>query len=485
MERQRRRVHPPERLEARLAPAFAGPPAPSDPGFAAEWALRNTGQYGGTAGIDIGATTAWQATTGSRRVVVAVIDSGIDLDHPDLAPNLWTNPGEIPGNAIDDDGNGFVDDVHGWDFVDHDAVPEDGYGHGTHIAGIIGAAGNNGFGVTGVAWEVSLMVLRVLDDRGAGSAAVAAAAVDYATRMRRDFGIDVVVANLSWVLPGTMSAALDAAVGAADAAGITLVTAAGNFASDNDIVPRFPASSPRGNVIAVAALDNTGRLAAMSNWGATTVDLAAPGTLILSTWPGGGTAQLSGTSMAAPFVSGAVALVASARPGLSPAAIRAAVLGGAAAMPGLAGRVATGGRLDLPAALHAAGVSMRRPPVEPQAVAIVVTARPGVVRGFVIDVAVRFSAALLVTGTPVLPLVLDARTVQARLFAMPSSDTLVFRLARPRPMPRRVIVPGEIVLPRGATLRGDSAAAARLSVSAATIRVESPVAGSPVVSVGT
>jgi len=477
MERPRRRLHAPERLEPRLAPAGVGPRVPSDPGFAAEWALRNTGQFGGTAGVDIGATAAWQATTGSRRVVVAVIDSGIDLDHPDLVPNLWTNPGEIPGNGIDDEGNGFVDDVHGWDFVDQDAVPEDGFGHGTHVAGIIGAAGNDGFGVTGVAWEVSLMVLRVLDDRGAGSGGAATAAIDYVTRMRRDFGIEVVVANLSWVLPATMSAVLDAAVGAADAAGITVVTAAGNFASDNDVVPRFPASSPRANVIAVAAIDNTGRLAAMSNWGATSVDIAAPGTLILSTWPGGGRAQLSGTSMAAPFVSGAIALVASACPGLPAAAIRAAVLDGAAAMPGLGGRVVTGGRLDLPGALGAAGIGVRRPPAEPRAVGIHITVRAGVPRGFVIDVAIRFSGPVLVTGVPVLPLGLDGRAVRARFVAMATTDTLVFRVARSRPMPRRIAMHASIVLPRSAALRDNAAAAVTPNLSAAEVRVEAPAPG--------
>jgi subtilisin family serine protease len=194
-----------ERLEPRQLLAgdlvASSPVIPNDPSFAVEWGLHNTGQYAGTPGNDTGAAGAWQFTTGSRSVVVAVIDSGIDLTHPDLVANLWVNPGEIAGDGIDNDSNGFVDDVHGWDFVDNDAVPQDGYGHGTHVAGIIGAVGNNGVGVTGVTWQVSIMALRIQDDRGAGSTSAMLAALRYATMMRRDHGIMIVASNNSWDAP--------------------------------------------------------------------------------------------------------------------------------------------------------------------------------------------------------------------------------------------------------------------------------------------
>ena len=260
---------------------------PNDPSFAQEWSLQNTGQSGGTAGIDVNATQAWDISTGSRSVVVAVIDSGIDLTHPDLAANLWTNPGEIAGNGIDDDRNGFVDDVHGWNFVDNNANVQDGYGHGTHVAGIIGAVGNDGVGVTGVAWRVSLMVLRVQNDLGAGTTSAVIGALRYATTMRRDFGINVVVTNNSWEAAAGYSSVIEGLIREQGEAGITFVAAAGNHGTSNDVTPRYPSNYDLPNVIAVASLSSSGVLAGSSDYGATTVDLAAPGTFILSTWKGG------------------------------------------------------------------------------------------------------------------------------------------------------------------------------------------------------
>jgi subtilisin family serine protease len=284
-------------------------------------------------------------------VVVAVIDSGIDLSHPDLAANLWTNPGEIAGNGVDDDRNGFVDDVHGWNFVDNNANLQDGYGHGTHVAGIIGAVGNDGVGVTGVAWQVSIMVLRVQNDSGAGTTSAVIGALQYATMMRRTFGINVVVTNNSWEAAAGYSAVIEDLIRDQAAAGITFVAAAGNHGTDNDVTPRYPSNYDLPNVIAVASLGSSGVLAGSSDYGARTVDLAAPGTFVLSTWKGGGYAALSGTSMAAPQVSGTVALLAAARPGITVAEVRAAILGTTTPMASLAGKTVTGGRLNAFAAL--------------------------------------------------------------------------------------------------------------------------------------
>ena len=330
---------------------------PNDPSFVLEWNLQNTGQSGGSPGIDIGAPQAWDICTGSRSVVVAIIDSGIDLTHPDLAANVWTNPGEIAGNGLDDDRNGFVDDIHGWNFVDNNANVQDGYGHGTHVAGIIGAVGSDGVGVTGVNWRVSLMVLRVQNDSGAGTTSAVIGALRYATTMRRDFGINVVVTNNSWEAAAGYSSVIEGLIREQGEAGITFVAAAGNHGTNNDVTPRYPSNYDLPNVIAVASLASAGVLAGSSDYGATTVDLAAPGTFILSTWKAGGYAALSGTSMAAPHVSGTVALLAAAKPGITVAQVRAAILGTATPLASLAGKTVTGGRLDAFAALASLGVA--------------------------------------------------------------------------------------------------------------------------------
>ena len=358
----------PERLEGRLAcsvaPLAALPPASgygledvlqpaafsSDPGTSSQWALDA-----------MSATQAWDITTGSRNVVVAVIDSGIDLTHPDLMANLWTNPGEIAGNGIDDDANGFVDDIHGWNFVTNDPNVQDGYGHGTHVAGVIGATGNNGVGVTGINWNVSIMTLRFQDNQGVGYTGDAIKAIQYATMMRRDYGVNVVVINASWGGGTGYSSTLEATLRDAGTAGITFVAAAGNGAADSDVVPRYPSGYDLPNVIAVGACDATGSLAGFSNYGVTSVDLAAPGTSIYSTLPGGQYGWLSGTSQAAPQVTGAVALLAAASPGISVAGLRAAILGSVDRLPTLVGKVATGGRLDAFAALASLGLAPTPP----------------------------------------------------------------------------------------------------------------------------
>lgn len=339
---------------------------PNDPSFTQLWGLNNSGQSGGVVDADIDAPEAWNTTTGSRSVVVAVIDTGVDYTHPDLAANAWRNPGETAGDGIDNDGNGYVDDVYGWDFANNDANPMDDNGHGTHVSGTIGAVGNNGVGVAGVNWQVSIMGLKFLSASGSGSTSAAIAAVNYATRMRRDFGINVVASNNSWG-GGGFSTALRDAIDAGGRAGILFVAAAGNEATNIDTTPSYPAAYTSTSIISVAATDRSNRLASFSNFGATGVDLAAPGVSIYSTLPNNRYGTYSGTSMATPHVAGAVALLAAANPNATSSQIRTAILSAAVPVTALAGKVATGGLLNVDAALRAMGGSTptNPPPVEP------------------------------------------------------------------------------------------------------------------------
>ena len=339
---------------AGIEPDFAIRPTavPNDPSFTDQWGLRNTGQAGGSRGGDIAAVAAWDVTTGSRSVVVAVIDSGFDYTHPDLAANAWRNPGEVPGDGLDNDGNGFVDDVHGWDFANDDADPMDDDGHGTHVAGTIGAVGDNGVGVTGVSWQVSIMGLKFLDAEGSGSISDAIAAISYATRMRREFGVNVVATNNSWG-GADRSLALRAAIAEGGAAGILFVTAAGNDGVNGDRRANYPANEDLDAVIAVTATNRSNRLPAFATYGPVHVDLAAPGAAIRSTVPGGGYATFSGTSMAAPHVTGTIALLATANPAASATAIRGAILSTTRPLAALTGKTVTGGLLDAAAAVRA------------------------------------------------------------------------------------------------------------------------------------
>ena len=325
---------------------------PRDPAFERLWGLAAAGTDEGAGNAGINAPAAWDVTTGSRDVVVAVIDTGVDIRHPDLTANIWRNPGEIPGDGVDNDGNGFVDDMHGWDFVRRSGIMRDENGHGTHVAGTIGAVGDNGVGGTGVAWQVSIMPLRFLDRSGSGTTSAAVAAINYATRMRRDHGINVVATNNSWGGAGA-SASLRRAIEAGARTGILFVAAAGNEGEDNDRRPTYPASYESEAVIAVAATDRSGRLAGFSNVGETSVDIAAPGVAILSTAPGGRSASFSGTSMAAPHVTGVIALAAAANPAATAGQLREALLTTARPIAELAGRVASGGIVDAAAAVRA------------------------------------------------------------------------------------------------------------------------------------
>ena len=322
---------------------------PNDPRFGELWGMNNTGQTGGTPGADIDAPEAWDLHAGSRQVIVAVIDTGVDYTHPDLTNNIWTNPGEIPGNGLDDDHNGFVDDVHGYDFVNGDGDPMDDHSHGTHCAGTIGAEGNNGLGVAGVCWKVSIMALKFLDAAGNGTTADAISAIEYATLMGAR------VLNNSWG-GGGYEQSLKDAIDAAGAANIVFAAAAGNdFGSNNDATPFYPAGYDSTNILAVMATDRDDLMSEFSNFGLTTVDLAGPGTAVLSCAPGGGYQLLSGTSMATPHVVGACALLLSANPLLNVASLKQALI--SSVDTNLPGLCVSGGRLNLARALASIGAT--------------------------------------------------------------------------------------------------------------------------------
>jgi len=323
---------------------------PNDPGYRDLWGPNNIGQTGGTTDADVDAPEVWDTTTGSPNTVVAVIDEGIDVNHPDLRDNIWTNSGEIAGNRLDDDRNGYVDDVNGYDFANNDAsvydpdpITGDGDEHGTHVAGTIAAVGNNGTGVTGVNWDAQVASLKFLSATG-GSTSDAVEAINYAVAE----GIDI--SNNSWG-GGGRSQALEDAIKRADAAGHIFLAAAGNGGPDgvgdnNDATPDYPASYNVPNIVSVAAADDTDRLASFSNFGANTVDLAAPGVGILSTLPGNSYGRYSGTSMATPHVAGVAALIKSQEPGLDDAQIKAQLLQYVDKKASLQGKVATNGRLN-------------------------------------------------------------------------------------------------------------------------------------------
>ncbi|MEO7868822.1 MAG: S8 family serine peptidase, partial [Candidatus Eisenbacteria bacterium] len=313
---------------------------PNDARYSEQYGLHNAGQTGGVAGADIGAEAAWDRFTGDPSVLVGVIDTGIDPMHPDLAPNLWTNPGEIPANGVDDDGNGYIDDLHGYDFVGRDGDPTDDNGHGTHIAGVIAARGDNGVGIAGVNWRLRVMAIKFLDSVGSGTSSNAVLALQYGVQM------GCRLTNNSWG-GGPASRAVHDAIEAAGAAGQLFVAAAGNAGSDNDAQPLFPASYGSENIVVVAATDHADQLAGFSNYGLTSVDIAAPGDGILSTWPGGGYRSLSGTSMATPHVTGAAAFLLGRFPSMTAMQAKARLMRFSRPLTGLTTRTTSGGRLDL------------------------------------------------------------------------------------------------------------------------------------------
>ncbi|MEN3332750.1 MAG: thermitase [Blastocatellia bacterium] len=327
---------------------------PDDARFNEQYALMNTGSFlAGKPGADIGATQAWDITTGSDDLVVAVIDTGVDLSHPDLAPNAWTNTHEIPGNGIDDDGNGYVDDVHGWNYLTNSPKlydnPNDDW-HGTHVTGAIGATGNNQIGVAGVAWHVKLMVMKFLGVQ-TGSTADAVKAINYALDQKRR-GQNIRVINASWAGPSESLSLKNAIIDAGNN-GILFVCAAGNGpinsdGEDLDASPVYPAawSTDVSTIIAVAAVNNTDSFASFSNYGLTRVQVAAPGVFTISTIPGGDYGYGQGTSMSAPVVTGVAALLFAHEPGLTATDVRRRIVRTADPQPTLAGRIANAGRVN-------------------------------------------------------------------------------------------------------------------------------------------
>ncbi|MBI4657829.1 MAG: S8 family serine peptidase [Verrucomicrobia bacterium] len=316
------------------------------------WNLHNVGQGDGVADADIDAPEAWDARTAAENIVVAVVDTGVRYTHEDLAPNMWVNSREIRGNGIDDDGNGVVDDIHGLNAIKNDGDPLDDHGHGSHVAGIIGAAGNNQLGVVGVAWKVQLMACKFINPQGDGAVSDAIACLDYA----RKNGAKII--NGSWGGPAFNSQALREAIESARSAGIIFVAASGNSAKDNENPPDavYPASFDLDNILSVMATTRRDEVAFFSNYGAKTVDLGAPGLDVFSCWTGSDSAYqfFLGTSMAAAHVSGSCALAWAAFPGEGYRQIINRVLAGADPVPSLAGRCVTGGRLNLQNVLSSA-----------------------------------------------------------------------------------------------------------------------------------
>ncbi len=316
---------------------------PNDTFYTSLWNLNNTGQTGGTYDADIDAPEAWNSAQGTSHMVVAVIDTGLDMAHEDIAANVYTNPREIAGNGIDDDGNGYIDDVHGWDFVHDLNDPSDRNlicnGHGTHTAGILGAVGNNNIGITGVNWHVQIMPLKVLGGFYCrASSANIISAINYAA----DMGVKV--SNNSYG-GGPFSQAEKDAI---QASRTLFVAAAGNFGLDSDTNPHYPAAYDLPNIISVASTDYKDRLAVDSNFGINSVDLAAPGVNIFSTTPLNTYTFMDGTSMAAPHVTGATALLMAKDPILTVNEAKLRILDG---VDPLGLPVATGGRLNINNAL--------------------------------------------------------------------------------------------------------------------------------------
>lgn len=323
---------------------------PNDPSFPQQWNLNNTGQTDGVVGADISAPIAWDFTTGSGNTIVAVIDTGIDYRHPDLAANMWVNQAEFNGLPnVDDDDDGYVDDIYGYDFVNDDGNPLDDNDHGTHIAGIIGAVGNNSIGVTGINWGVKLMALKFLDSTGSGTTADAIEALNFAVAH------GATVSNNSYG-GDPFSQAFHEAIENAQAAGHIFVAAAGNgnffgIGQDNDANPFYPASDPLDNVVSVAASDDSDGFAFFSNYGATSVDLAAPGVDILSTTRNNSYEYLTGTSVAAPHVTGAIALLQDLHPDWDYRLIINRILETVDPIASLQPMLVSGGRLNLGAAI--------------------------------------------------------------------------------------------------------------------------------------
>ncbi len=323
------------------------PAGPNDPMFNDQWALNNLGQSGGKQNADISALKAWQKTTGSSKVVIAVLDSGVDYTHQDLVSNIWFRPDNIP--QYTDSELGTFNDEHGFNLTDNVSDPMDDNGHGTHCAGIIGAEGNNDEGIAGINWNVQIMPLKFLGKGGFGTTKDAIEAINYAID-RKQKGVNIRVISASWGST-QYSKALEDTIRAAGEAGILFVAAAGNDGTSNDKRPHYPSNYDLPNVISVAATDKNDQLASFSNFGVKTVHIAAPGREILSTWLGDQYREASGTSMATPYVSGVAGLILAAEPDLTVAKLRERLLKSVDKIESLNGKIESGGRLNAAKAL--------------------------------------------------------------------------------------------------------------------------------------
>jgi len=320
---------------------------PNDPMFNEQWALSNSGQNGGKASADVAALKAWLKTQGSSEVVVAVLDTGVDYTHKDLAANMWLRPDNVP--QYKDDELGTFNDSYGFNAADNLSDPMDESGHGTHCAGIIGAEGDNDEGIAGINWKVEIMPLKFMGRGGFGTTKDAIEAINYAIDRKRN-GVNVRVISASW--GSTMySKALEDAIRAAGEEGILFVAASGNNSTNNDKRPHYPSNYDLPNVISVAALDRNDNMASFSNFGVKTVHIAAPGKDILSTWLGDDYREASGTSMATPYVSGVAALILASEPKLSVEKLRDRVLKSVDKLDTLDGKVESGGRINAAKAL--------------------------------------------------------------------------------------------------------------------------------------
>ncbi len=307
---------------------------PNDPLYNQLWGLEK-----------IQAPAAWDITTGSSDIIVAVIDTGVDYTHEDLNGNIWVNPNEVANNGIDDDKNGYVDDIHGWDFPNGDNDPFDDNSHGSHCSGTIAGVANNGVGVAGISWQTKIMALKFMTGDGYGSTSDAIQAIEYATSNGAK------VLSNSWGGPGYSQAIADA-ITASHQAGAIFVAAAGNESTDNDSSPLYPASYDVANIISVAASDQNDNLASFSCYGKTSVDLAAPGVSILSSTPGNQYDSYDGTSMACPHVAGACALVWAAHPEWSNLEVIYSILNSVDQGSSFQDKTVTGGRLNVYQALQ-------------------------------------------------------------------------------------------------------------------------------------
>ncbi len=327
---------------------------PDDPMFKDQWALNNLGAKGGRDRADIDALAAWTKTTGSDEVVVAVLDSGVDYTHKDLVNNMWQRPANVP--RYYDDELGAFDDLRGYDGTNGrgGTYPEKGQGvlmsdpmdengHGTHCAGIIGAEGNNGFGIAGINWKVKIMPLKFLGRGGSGTTEDAIEAINYVID-RKKAGVNIRIISGSFG-SNQRSQAFEDVIKAAGDAGILFVAAAGNDGTNNDNLPHYPSNYDLPNVVSVAALDRNDNITSFSNFGSNSVDVAAPGKDILSTWLNGGFKSISGTSMATPYVSGVAALIVAKNPKISVSDLRKRLLSSVDKLDVLNGKVSTGGRI--------------------------------------------------------------------------------------------------------------------------------------------